>query len=129
MSGIITAFQAALNGLTVPWQILSIERPVELDSYLESLDRQIADADPQREPLLREYLHWVSGLGPKNLPNVAIMLVLPPTIAVPASTFFMLWLCWATFARSVSNCVRAHETPAWHHRRQWLVRRSNRMPR
>lgn len=62
VGAILTAFQAALNGLTVPWQILSMGRPVELDRYLEALDRQIADSDPRRKPLLREYLHWVSGL-------------------------------------------------------------------
>ncbi len=59
---IISAFQAALNGVNTPWQIISVGRPVDLDSYLEVLDHQIADSTAERKPLLREYLHWVSGL-------------------------------------------------------------------
>lgn len=59
---LIAGLQAALNALDVPWQILSLGRPVELDSYLQSLEAQLPDASPARKPLLREYWHWVTGL-------------------------------------------------------------------
>ena len=56
--GIIQSFQAALNGLTVPWQLLSLERPVDLDAYLDSLDRIEVPNGPQKR-LLRDYAGWV----------------------------------------------------------------------
>ena len=56
--GIITSFQAALNGLTVPWQLLSLERPVDLDAYLDSLDRIEVPNGPQKR-ILRDYAGWV----------------------------------------------------------------------
>lgn len=59
---LVRAFQAALNSLTVPWQLLSVGRPMDLDVYLASLDRQLMDSDPRRKPLLREYLRWVSNM-------------------------------------------------------------------
>ncbi len=62
VENLVRAFQAALNGLTVPWQVLSIGRPMDLDAYLESLDRQLMESDPRRKPLLREYLRWVSNM-------------------------------------------------------------------
>jgi hypothetical protein len=62
VANLIAGLQSALNSLDVPWQILSIGRPVELDSYLQSLDAMLPDATADRKPLLREYLHWVSGL-------------------------------------------------------------------
>ena len=59
---IIQAVHAALNGLQVPWQILSLYRPVDLDAYLASLDALLAEADPRRKQVLRDYLGWVHGL-------------------------------------------------------------------
>ena len=59
---IIGALHAAINGLTVPWQVLSLYRPVDLDKYLGDLDRQLLDADPRRKQVLRDYLGWVHGL-------------------------------------------------------------------
>lgn len=59
---IIEAVHAAINGLQVPWQILSLFRPVDLDSYLQSLDQLLMAADQHRKALLRDYLGWVSGL-------------------------------------------------------------------
>ena len=56
--GIIQSFQAALNGLTVPWQLLSLERPVDLDAYLDSLDRVDVPNGPQKR-ILRDYAGWV----------------------------------------------------------------------
>ncbi len=62
VSHLIAGLQSALNGLDVPWQILSLGRPVELDAYLSQLDAMRAEATPERKPLLREYWHWVSDL-------------------------------------------------------------------
>ncbi len=59
---IIQAVHAAINGLQVPWQILSLYRPVDLDAYLASLDAMLAEADPRRKQVLRDYLGWVHGL-------------------------------------------------------------------
>ena len=59
---IIGAVHAALNGLQVPFQILSLFRPVDLDQYLASLDAMLANADQARKQVLRDYLSWVHGL-------------------------------------------------------------------
>ncbi len=59
---IIQAVHAALNGLQVPFEILSLYRPVDLDSYLASLDGMLATAGSHRKQLLRDYLAWVHGL-------------------------------------------------------------------
>ncbi|MBX5466898.1 MAG: hypothetical protein K6U14_05310 [Firmicutes bacterium] len=58
----IQGFQAALNGLTVPWQIVSVYRPVDLDAYLGHLDRLHAEAAGPRRQALGEYARWVRGL-------------------------------------------------------------------
>lgn len=59
---IIGAVHAAVNGLQVPWQVLSLYRPVDLDAYLTHLDALLAATDPRRKGVLREYLGWVQGL-------------------------------------------------------------------
>ncbi len=59
---IVGAVHAAVNGLQVPWQILSLYRPVDLDAYLGSLDALVGTVDPRRKTVLKEYLGWVSGL-------------------------------------------------------------------
>ena len=59
---IVGAVHAALNGLQVPFEILSLYRPVDLDSYLASLDGMLATAGSHRKQLLRDYLAWVHGL-------------------------------------------------------------------
>lgn len=59
---IVAAVHAAVNGLQVPWQVLSLYRPVDLDAYLASLDRKLVDADAARKQVLRDYLGWVHGL-------------------------------------------------------------------
>lgn len=59
---IIGAIHAAVNGLTVPWQILSVYRPVDLDAYLASLDGMLSEADQRRKQVLRDYTAWVHGL-------------------------------------------------------------------
>nr|WP_172684563.1 hypothetical protein [Sulfobacillus thermotolerans] len=56
----IAGLWAALNGLTVPWQWLSMYRPVDLDHYLTTLDAQLATTDGRRRMVLRDYIHWVS---------------------------------------------------------------------
>ena len=55
----IQGFQAALNGLAVPWQILSLYRPVDLDSYLASLDLATDAATGIRRRVLGDYSRWV----------------------------------------------------------------------
>ena len=59
---IVSAVHAAVNGLQVPWQILSLYRPVDLDAYLTHLDDLLGTTDPGRKAVLREYLGWVQGL-------------------------------------------------------------------
>lgn len=59
---IVGAVHAALNGLQVPFEILSLYRPVDLDSYLASLDGMLANAGARRKTVLRDYLGWVHGL-------------------------------------------------------------------
>ena len=56
---IITAVYGILNGLDVPWQMLSHYRPLDLDHYLESLKNQTCQVSPQRERLLRSYYAWI----------------------------------------------------------------------
>lgn len=58
---IIGSVHAAINALDVPWQILSMYRPVDLDAYLNSLDALTREVDNKRKSLLRDYLSWVSG--------------------------------------------------------------------
>lgn len=55
----IQGFQAALNGLNVPWQILSLYRPVDLDSYLAFLDNSASEVTGPRRRVLNEYARWV----------------------------------------------------------------------
>ncbi len=55
----VQGFQVALNGLTVPWQILSLYRPVDLDSYLASLDLATDAATGIRRRVLGDYSRWV----------------------------------------------------------------------
>ncbi len=55
----IQGFQAALSGLTVPWQLLSLYRPVDLDSYLASLDTATDAATSTRRRVLGDYARWV----------------------------------------------------------------------
>lgn len=55
----IQGFQAALNGLTTPWQLLSLYRPVDLDSYLASLDNATSEAAGIRRRVLGDYSRWV----------------------------------------------------------------------
>jgi len=57
---IIGAVHAALNALSTSWEILSMYRPVDLDSYLTSLDRLLQETDARRKPVLRDYLAWVT---------------------------------------------------------------------
>lgn len=56
----INGLWAALNGLSVPWQWLSVYRPVDLDRYLATLDDWLAGADARRRAILRDYIRWVS---------------------------------------------------------------------
>lgn len=59
----VAGLWAALNGLTVPWQWLSMDRPVDLDHYLTSLEAQLATAEGIRRKILRDYRHWVYHLA------------------------------------------------------------------
>ena len=56
---IITAVYGILNGLDVPWQILSHYRPLDLEQYLESLKGQTRHVSARRERLLRHYYEWL----------------------------------------------------------------------
>jgi hypothetical protein len=59
---IIQAFQAALNGVPCPYQIVALPRPVDLDSYLAALDQLQGEVDSRRRAVLRDYLSWVTAL-------------------------------------------------------------------
>ncbi len=61
--GIIKQFQAALAELTIPWQLLSLYRPVDLDTYLNTLDHQTQEVHGRRRQVLREYGQWVQSQG------------------------------------------------------------------
>ena len=56
---IIQSFQAALNGFTVPWQLVSLSRPVDLGAYWVHLDQVAAQVSGPRQRMLRDYRHWV----------------------------------------------------------------------
>lgn len=58
----INGLWAALNGLNVPWQWLSVYRPVDLDRYLATLDDLLTLADAPRRAILRDYVRWVSDM-------------------------------------------------------------------
>ncbi|AUW92635.1 hypothetical protein BXT84_00600 [Sulfobacillus thermotolerans] len=55
----IRGFQAMLSGLSVPWELVSLYRPTDLDSYLAALDNRTADASGPRRHILHEYARWV----------------------------------------------------------------------
>lgn len=59
VQAIIGAVHAAVNGLQVPWQVLSLYRPVDLDAYLNSLST--LQVDSRRRQVLRAYRGWVEG--------------------------------------------------------------------
>ena len=61
IQGIIQSFQAALNGLTVPWQWVSLSRPVDLEAYWAHLEQVAAQVSGPRQHILRDYQHWVQG--------------------------------------------------------------------
>lgn len=56
---VIQGFQAAINGLDIPWQLLSVYRPVDLDAYLTTLDTHLAATAGNRRRVLGEYTRWV----------------------------------------------------------------------
>ncbi len=58
-SHIIQAVQEALNGIPVPWELLSIYRPVDLDAYMGHLDTLLQQSDSRRRGLLKDYLDFV----------------------------------------------------------------------
>lgn len=61
---LIAGWQAALDGLGCPWQILTLPRPIDLDQYLAGLDAAVqATPSGPRRRVLGEYLRWVSGLA------------------------------------------------------------------
>jgi hypothetical protein len=59
---IIGVIHAAVNGLDQPWEILSMFRPVDLDTYLSSLDDRAGNTDPGRRLVLTKYMTWVAGI-------------------------------------------------------------------
>ncbi len=60
---IITAVHGALNGQLNPMQIISLPRPVDLDSYLEKLVRMAKDVVlPIKKKLLQEYIQYVAAI-------------------------------------------------------------------
>ena len=58
---VIRGFQAALNGLSVPWELVSLYRPADLDTYLAALDNLTSEAAGSRRQILNEYTRWVRG--------------------------------------------------------------------
>lgn len=58
---IITAMHEALNGQLEPVQIFCLPRPVDLDTYLETLQRQARETLHQtKKRLLLEYIQYVA---------------------------------------------------------------------
>ena len=60
---IISTLHAVLNGLSVPWEILSTYRPVDLDPYLNALATRVRAAQAPRQRVLQDYRQWVSELA------------------------------------------------------------------
>lgn len=56
---IITTVYSSLNSLTVPWQIISQFRPVDLDGYLTQIHETLHTVDARRQAFLRPYLEWL----------------------------------------------------------------------
>ena len=60
---IITALHEALNGQLEPLQIFCLPRPVDLDTYLESLQTQARETiNPMKKRLLQEYIQYVASV-------------------------------------------------------------------
>ena len=60
---IITAMHEALNGQTEPIQIVCLPRPVDLDVYLEKLQRQARESVNQTaKRLLNEYIQYIAAV-------------------------------------------------------------------
>lgn len=57
---VVTAYRSALDRLTTPWQMISVFRPVDLQSYRQALATQ-AEQLPQglRRQVLNEYQRWI----------------------------------------------------------------------
>ena len=60
---VVAAFAAALNGLQSPYQIVTLPRPIDLDTYLLALSAQRAAAQGRRRQVLGDYGAWVSRLA------------------------------------------------------------------
>jgi hypothetical protein len=60
---IVQAVHTALNGLQIPWELLSLYRPVDLDAYLHTLSALSDQVDARRRTVLRDYLTWVARLA------------------------------------------------------------------
>ena len=60
---VVDGVRDALGALQAPWELLSLERPVDLDSYLGDLDRALRDAAGSRRQALRDYAGWVTSLA------------------------------------------------------------------
>lgn len=56
---VIRGFQAVLSGISIPWELVSLYRPTDLDSYLAGLDNVTDEATGPRRALLAEYTRWV----------------------------------------------------------------------
>ena len=59
---IIRAVHEIFNGQREAFQILSLGRPVDLDSYLQDLEGMVRKADARRKRHLREYVRHVAGI-------------------------------------------------------------------
>jgi hypothetical protein len=60
VAALVGAVHAAMNGISVPWQMLAVQRPVDLDAELGRLAALQVDA--RRAQVLRAYRAWVEGL-------------------------------------------------------------------
>ena len=55
----VAGVHEALRAVDRPWQIVTVQRPVDLDAYLRALEAAVAETDAGRRPHLRQYAEYV----------------------------------------------------------------------
>lgn len=61
---VIKAKQEAINGIKDDFQFFCYGRPVDLDSYIHSLEEKLNESkDAKRRKLLKEYIKYVAGIA------------------------------------------------------------------
>lgn len=59
----IGGFNSAINSIQVPWQFLSVFRPIDLDEYLADLGKMERSSSGKRKEVLKHQLAWIDELS------------------------------------------------------------------